>query len=391
MKRAFTFISVIMLGLLSACNTPIVSTVTPLPATSAPATPEPPQPSPTSPPVTEPTTLPPTTRLAMLASDNRVKIVELRERVTNPNFPGVVLPRGGVAGDAVYYMDFNTPEGGAKRVTLDGSEQRLDFIRNPNYSLGVWPGDAQQPPRLGWGTYPDVSASPRPSEIWVSGADGADAQPAYALALKPEAPSHLLFERWSADGQSFYFSQEPWGIGGYLILSGASSLYFFNAADGSVADIVPFNLAGQALCLDDFYGEVFLVVDHCGTPTLNIHDRGTGQTTTIEAPASGAVTEHTAIGSARFSPNGQRVAFALARGNPEDEQGWVAVSDGLSGGSRLVWSGEMGGFYTVIGWLNDEALLVQWTGATETSVWVVNANSAAGYPVADGNFLALVR
>lgn len=386
MKRAFAFVSLIMLGLLSACNTPLASTVTPQPAT-----PEPPQPSPTSPPVTEPTIPPPMTRLAILTSDDQVEFVDLLESVTNPNFPGGVLPRGGVAGDAVYFLDFNTPEGGVKRVTLDGNGQRLDFIHNSNYGLGVWPGDAQHEPRLGWGTYPDMSASPNQSEIWVSGVDGAEAQPAYTLALKPEAPSHLLFERWSADGQSFYFSQEPWGIGGYLILSGASSLYFFNATDGSVTELVPFNPAGQALCLDDFYSEVFLVVDHCGTPTLNILDRGTGQTTTIDPPAESEVTEHTVIGSARFDPEGQRVAFALARGNPEAEQGWVAVSDGLSGGSRLVWSGEMGGFYTVIGWLNDEVLLLQWTGGLNTSVWVVNVNSAEGHRVADGVFLALVR
>jgi hypothetical protein len=219
------------------------------------------------------------------------------------------------------------------------------------------------------------------------------------MELQPEAPSHLLFERWSADGQSFYFSQEPWGIGGYLILSGASSLYFFNATDSSVTEITPFNLAGQALCLDDFYGEVFLVVDHCGTPTLNVHDRGTGQITTIGAPTDGsqlgpqgeAVTEHTLIGSARFSPDGQQVAFALARGNPEAEQGWVAVSDGLSGGSRLVWASDVGGFYTVIGWLTDELLLLQWSGTTENSIWVVNASGSDGYKLVVGTFLSLVQ
>lgn len=280
-------------------------------------------------PTVGPTQTPSQSRLAVLAPDNTVRFVELLESVTNPSFPGGVLPRSGTADGAVYYLDFNSPDGGVKRVDLNGSASQLDFIHNPNYGLGVWAGDAQSGPRLGWGTSPDVSASPIQSQLWVSSVDGSDARVAYEMELKPDLPSQLVFQRWSVDGQSFYFSQEPYGIGGYIILSGASSLHYYNAADGSVVEIVPFDLQSGSLCLDDFYGEVFLVADHCGTPTINIRDRGTGQTTTIEAPTDGsrlgpqgeAIKEHTIIGSARFSPNRQRVAFALARGNPEAEQG----------------------------------------------------------------------
>jgi hypothetical protein len=404
MKRSLSFLFSLTLVFVAACGG--VSTPTVLPeatATSKPVepttTPEPPAPTPTEAANVEPTQAPSSPRLALLLPDNTVRFVELAEPVTNPGFPGGVLPRGGAANGAVYYLDFNSPGGGVKRVDVNGNVGVLDFIRNQNYGLGVWAGDT---PRLGWGTFPDASVSPMKAQIWVSSGDGSDAQVAYEAEMKPEMPSHFVFERWAADGQSFYFSQEPWGIGGYLILAGASSLYRYNAGDGAVTEIMPFDMQGGMLCLDDFYGEVSRVADHCGTPTLNIHDRDSGATTIIEAPMDGshlsppgeAVKEHTVIGSARFSPNGQRVAFALARGNPDAEQGWVAVSEGLSGASKLVWAGEAGGFYTVIGWLNEEVLLVQWNGVldpSQPSVWVVLASGADGYKLADGTFLALVR
>src|SRR5262245_29995793 len=131
MKRTLALMTLMALSLLSACNNPSATTATPaVPATTT----APPQPSPTSLPVTEPTAVPPTTRLAVLTADNQVKFVDLLETVTNPNFPGGFLPRGGSAGTAVYYLDFNAPEGGAKRASLDGSQQALEFIHNNNYA-----------------------------------------------------------------------------------------------------------------------------------------------------------------------------------------------------------------------------------------------------------------
>lgn len=63
--------------------------------------------------------------------------------------------------------------------------------------------------------------------------------------------------------------------------------------------------------------------------------------------------------SARFSPDLTRVAFALAKRDPENEQGWVAVSDGLSGGSKLIVTGQPGEYFTIVGWLNADTLLLQ--------------------------------
>jgi tricorn protease-like protein len=83
----------------------------------------------------------------------------------------------------------------------------------------------------------------------------------------------------------------------------------------------------------------------------------TGHTVTILPPA--VVKDKSILGSARFSPDGSRLAFAGAKGDPDAEQGWLAVSDGLGSSSSLIITSEPGQYFTVLGWLNDSTLLVQ--------------------------------
>jgi tricorn protease-like protein len=117
-----------------------------------------------------------------------------------------------------------------------------------------------------------------------------------------------------------------------------------------------------------------------------------GQTTTIQPPAD--VTGFSLVGSARFSPDLTRVAFALAKRDPENEQGWVAVSEGLSGGSKLIVTSQPGEYFTIAGWLNTDTLLLQSNQVTcttcATSLWTVGSDGAGLSKVTDGTFLTLV-
>jgi tricorn protease-like protein len=101
------------------------------------------------------------------------------------------------------------------------------------------------------------------------------------------------------------------------------------------------------------------------------------------------------MGSARFSPDGSRVAFALAAGDPSAEQGWIAVSDGASGSSKLVLTSEAGSFDSVIGWLDDQTLLVQVNAISCSSgcsneILMVGADGSNPTKVSEGTFLAVV-
>ncbi len=333
-----------------------------------------------------------TLRFAVRTSDRRLVLAEPNMGLGptyNPAFNGL-LPTGGAVGGVAYVLDFsNGPY--VMAVDANGAVQQ-SYIQNPTYGLALWRGGENTPPRLAWGT--QIDAQTRTSTLQASNLDGSQLETLYTLDAS-SVPMHLVAQLWSADGRSLYFSREPDGIGGYILFAGASSLYRIDVTSKAVTEVVPFNAAGGgALCLDALSGDYRLLADHCAQNSISVRDLAAGTAVTIQPPQG--MPEFSAMGSARFSPSGDRVAFAMAKGNPDSEQGWVAVSDGLSGTSHLVLSGEPGSYYTVAGWLDDQTLLVEYhpmqcEGECASQLWTVGADgSNPQMVVADGAFLTVV-
>jgi hypothetical protein len=266
-------------------------------------------------------------------------------------------------------------------------------VDHPSYSLAV-SRDAG-PTRLAWGTA--LNGDPATTQLVIADPNpgGFDVTAVLTETIAgDQAPYQIVAQFWSDDGQSVYFSREPVGIGGYILFGGASSLYRYSRADGSVTEIIPFNPAGGMICLDDFNADLSLAAGHCGDPkTITLHDLAGGPDRAITAP--GTVTDFSVVGGARFSPDGQRVAFALAKGNPEAEQGYVAVSDGLEGASNFIATTDPGSYYTVLAWLNDSTLLLQLNTlmcnpTCDNSLWTIGIGGDNFTKVADGIFLTLL-
>jgi hypothetical protein len=78
------------------------------------------------------------------------------------------------------------------------------------------------------------------------------------------------------------------------------------------------------ICLDELSSDERLVADHCAQTAITIRDLSSGQSATIQPPAE--ATGFSLVGSAPFSPDLTRVAFALAKRDPSNEQGWAAIS-----------------------------------------------------------------
>lgn len=204
-----------------------------------------------------------------------------------------------------------------------------------------------------------------------------------------------MVEFFSADGQWLYFSKEPMGLGGYILFGGGSNLYKINIATKQVEEVIPQgSSADPQACLDAISADYRYVADHCAQNTIAIRDLTSGGTTTIQPPSD--LSGYGFVGSARFSPDGSRVAYALAKGDQNAEQGWVAVSDSLSGGSRMILTAQAGSYYTVAGWLDDQTILVQTTKPLDCSpfckrqLWTVKSDGSQAQKVADGSFLAAV-
>ncbi len=270
----------------------------------------------------------------------------------HPSFGGFQPTGGSIAGTA--YVFDTTSLSGALSINSNG-QQTLSFIQHPTYGLAVWSGDRVTPPMLAWGTQPTSDSNT--TSLVVANPDGSNLQTLLTEDVG-NPPTQLVAELWSADGRSLYFSKEPIGLGGYIIFSGASNLYKIDLATKQVTEMIPLSSSTQVLaCLDAISLDHRYVVDHCTPETITVHDLQNGTATSIQSPVE--VTSYRLLGSARFSPSGSQVAFAMALGNPDDEHGWVAVGSSAGGLARLILTSDAGTYYNVVGWLNENTLLVQ--------------------------------
>jgi hypothetical protein len=395
MKTRLLFIIVLMIALISACvpTTPGVviqpMAVPPtLAPTNTPAVITPPD-TPTAPAPTQiPTMAPTEISLVVKTFDNRILVVNAAVPLGSAYTPAFtdLDPKGGVIGGIPYVYDFTTfPT--VMAVQADGPYQQ-EFVQNPTYGLAVWNGEQ---PRSAWGTL--LAVPNTPSKLVMSAPDGGQLVTLMTQGASDPAVQDVAL-RWSADGKSLYFSREPVGIGGYFVFTGISSLYKMDIASKKVTDLLPLTFpSGSYSCLDAISLDYRYVADHCSPDVITIHDLSSGATTTIQPPKG--LTGYRLLGSTRFSPDGSRVAFGLAKSDPNAEQGWVGVSDGLEGVSKLILTSEIGYSYTVVGWLNDQTLLLQSNPAFTTEgkviqLWSVNVDGSNLTKIVDGSFLAVM-
>ena len=88
------------------------------------------------------------------------------------------------------------------------------------------------------------------------------------------------------------------------------------------------------------------------------------------------------VGSARFSPDGTKLAYAIGKSLQDAEEGRVVVSDTSIDNSKVILTSQAGSYYTIAGWLDDQTLLVQSTNPLDCSpfckseLWTVKADGS---------------
>lgn len=333
-----------------------------------------------------------TLKFVVQSSDHNIQIVNPSIPLGptyNPAFNGF-LPTGEAILGTAYVLDFSSQ---ARAIAIDANgSQDLSFVQNPTYGLAIWRGGLGTSPILAWGT--QLTASTTSSTLQISDPDGSNLETLLSIdSGNSPGALQLVAELWSADGQSLYFSKEPIGLGGYILFGGASNLFKIDIKTKAVTEIIPqAPSTGPQACLDAISGDYRFVADHCTQNVITIRDLQKGGTTTIQAPSD--VTGFKVMGSARYSPTGDRVAFALAKSDPNSEQGWVAVGSSSGGPAKMILAGEPGSYYTVQGWLDDQTLLVQSNTISNPNIsnqlFTVGVDGSNPTKVADGSFLAII-
>jgi hypothetical protein len=272
-------------------------------------------------------------------------------------------------------------EGSTRAYALDSGGARLvPFIESVSQGLAIWPGGNGEF-LLVWDSLTiDPNSGTASSRLSLANFDGSQVR---SLLEETGSDRVLAVGRWSRDGVRFYFSKEPFGLGGYILFGGASNLWAYDLIGNTPANLLP----DQGIaCIDDLSPDETLVAHHCANTAISIVDIASGNTSLIEPPAAGVEANFT--GSARFSQDGPQVAFGIARGDPNNEQGWVAVSDGLEGTARLVAAAPAGDYFQVAAWLDADTLVLQSWGVTP-GVRLVNIDGSDLRRVAEGVFHGL--
>lgn len=196
-------------------------------------------------------------------------------------------------------------------------------------------------------------------------------------------PVSIEIVNWTADGKLIYGTR-PFGIGGYILFAGWNDLYLYDPADGTVRDLYV-NDGTTNFCVNSLSSDFTQMAVGC--ETIQIQNLVTGAK--VDLPA---VPEQTRAGSAKFSPSGALVAYAIGRGDPENEHGKVVVAPADRSGDQTIVATIDGGYYQVLGWA-DEQTLILWSsiGAdVPSSIWKVNIDGSGLVKLSDGWFAGFI-
>jgi hypothetical protein len=283
-----------------------------------------------------------------------------------------------VVGQAIYYVAV------VRRVTSTGTRD-LEFTRSDDPSLIVTFAVSEDESRIGW-SHTSWSGGPPFSQLWMSDiAGGSPILIAQTETLDDIAEFFVLEPvRWLDDGDLVYAWQVT-GIGGYILFFGWSSMYSYDVASGAISPVASLAPDVTAPCWTGLTGDGAFAAGACGAAGEVIErNTQTGVDTVFPVLA-----DQGQAGAAAHAPLGTRMAYAIARGDPEDEAGQLILVAARGEGPSLIASHAPGAF-DEIQWIDEERMAVgYWDGeATFVDVVAVDGSRSA---VGQGRLIGLMR
>jgi hypothetical protein len=257
-----------------------------------------------------------------------------------------------VAGESIYYVDSSGSSlgGVVRRVTSEGVEA-LDFTAGEDMASVTF-AVSDDESRIAW-THSTYGAEGVASQLWVANIDGSDVRQVVGSDPNDEIAEYYALEsvRWMPDGDLVYAWQVT-GIGGYILFFGWSSFYRYDPAADTTTPLVALEGEGAGPCWYALSPDGSRAAGGCGTEGMKERELSSGTETAFPVLADQAQQ-----GGAAYSPSGARFAYAIARGNPDDELGQVLVRQSQDE-EAIVLSTQAPGYFERILWADENRLIV---------------------------------
>lgn len=282
---------------------------------------------------------------------------------------------------AVYFLKAQDKQ--VYRSSASGVEK----VNIPNKNLSSFAVSMDEQ-HLAWSTLEWPEDNPRAgvSTLWIANRDGSGAAQIADATIEQSNAFLLKPLEWTSDGW-LLFDRGMTGFGGYIPFAGFNSLYGYHLQSQQFTTIVSADEM-HGLCLDTYRLDLGKIVFNCGMngPETILRDFNSGKESSIPR-----LKDQPFSGSAHFSNNGAWMAFATARGNPNNESGQIFVLPGdWSSGPVSIYKMQSNGFLRVQGWINADSILFSNTAGPVETIWTVRHDGSDPQQVAQGSFVAWV-
>lgn len=290
-----------------------------------------------------------------------------------------------VVGDAIYYVDGGDSGlgGVVRRVTSAGSEElaftradvtrELTFKVSPDQSMIAWANNVwQESGAFSW--------------LWIADINGGGLrQIAQSVPGDPIPDFYVLEPVTWLPGGDLVLAWQISGIGGYILFSGYSSLYRYSPSTRATTPLVPLGPEIGALCWSTLSPDGAYAVGACDLLGGVVErDLATGTDTVFPVfPDQGRA------GAAAYSPSGARLAYAIARGNEDNEAGQVIVRL-RAGEAPVSIASRAGGYFNHILWADEERLVVEFRPAELGGVELLRLDGTRN-AIGAGHLIGVIR
>jgi hypothetical protein len=288
-----------------------------------------------------------------------------------------------VAGKSIYYVDSSgSGMGGVIRRVTPGGVDALDFTAGEEMATVSFAVSADES-QIAW-THSTYEATGVVSELWVAKIDGSDARLVMQSDPTDSIEEYFALEavRWE-DGDLIYAWQVT-GIGGYILFFGWSSFYRYSPVDDISTPLVPVSDESAGPCWYAVSPDGEYAVGGCGEGGMRERDLSSGADTVFPVlPDQGQQ------GGAAYSPSGERLAYAIARGNYEDESGQVLLRMNR-GEDPMVLSTQAPAYFERILWVDEGRMVVGYFDGVNSYVDLLTVDGTRT-PIGDGRLIGLMQ